>query len=181
LFPSLKSLGSLAGMALELAETYMSDCERSCQVPDSCAIHDDSGNSHRRVMSELNRSGKYLEMRQRLKTAVRTIAVELFGCPPEDARPDTDGALYNSLYACAIDEIHSVLNVLRGEKTRPETDEARDEKELQRLEHLAAECEVCSDQKRADALHRDRCASSNPHRAAALTCVGTSLLGPVSL
>jgi predicted acylesterase/phospholipase RssA len=144
-----------------LAEAYVAECgEKSLRLPEGSALLDEATTSHRRVMSELNRSGKYLEMRQRMKMAIHDLSVEQFRRPPADVSIESDAALYNALYAYTIDEMHSVLNVLRNKKIQPQKDEARAAKELQQLEHLAGECEVIGHLNRAESIHQDRCASS---------------------
>lgn len=113
----------------------------------------------RKLTFHLNHSGKYLDMRRRLKAAVCAMAQERF-CQPLDA--DAAPELFNALYVYAVDHMHATLN--RMIQPDHEQQPAQAKQHLQHaqeadaaLQKLAAECEADDNSARAELLHQERC------------------------
>lgn len=136
-------------LALELADAYAEQGNGAGGDADAHSAR------HRRLVFELNRSGRYLDMRRRLQDCLKSVARETLHRAP-GATPEEDGALFSALYAHALDEMHGALNALRADEAPPAADAPKGGAEVARLEQLAAECEVTGDTKRAEALHLER-------------------------
>jgi hypothetical protein len=144
-----------AALALELSKAYVDMFgEEAIDIPEGAVRQEEQAARHRTLIFELNRSGKYIEMRRRLKESVCAVAQEQF---KRGLNTGESAELYNALYAHMVDEMHGVLNGLRCSE-KPAEGAPRSQEELTRLEQLAAECEVTDDLERAEHLHQERCA-----------------------
>uniref|UniRef100_A0A061QN23 Tetratricopeptide repeat protein 18-like n=2 Tax=Tetraselmis sp. GSL018 TaxID=582737 RepID=A0A061QN23_9CHLO len=114
----------------------------------------------RRVVFELNRTGKYLEIKERLRAIIVRVVQERYHKSGDMGYDEMQG-LYNDLYVHLIDEMHRELNhLIHGPYKKPE-EAVPDDAELARLQALADEYEVVSDVKRATQCHQERLLASS--------------------
>ena len=133
-----------AGLAEEYAAMFTGapeETEEGSKAPDGAAIR------RKRLVFELNRSGKYHDMKERLKNAASEIVKSRFftasSVRPDD-RDEMD-AKYDELYVHLVEEMHAALADLGS---------SPEETERRRTESEAA----AEDAKRASSLHLKRLA-----------------------
>ena len=146
---------------MELAQEYVALFgDAAITAPDGGADAAEAAKRQQQLVFHLNRSGKYLDMKARLKESVRAVAQETFRRGLGALGDELD--VYNALYVHTVDAMHAVLNGLRADEAAADAPPdaaaaAAAEAELERLEQLAAECEVTGDGARAERLHQERC------------------------
>ena len=115
---------------------------------------DADGKATRRksLVFELNRSGKYHAMKERLKSAASAIIAERFHKGGEGVQ-----GKYNELYVHLVQEMHAALKKLGQTEEEPEDPkDGVDHAKLARFKALADEYEIAGDQSCADKWHRER-------------------------
>ena len=106
----------------------------------------------RKLVFELNRTGKYLELKETLRSIIVRVVKEKYRKSGEMGY-DEMRDLYNDLYVHLIDEMHHALNdLIKGPKKKLEPP-VPDDSRLAELQALADEYEINGDIKRATQLH----------------------------
>lgn len=110
----------------------------------------------KKLIFELNRSGLYVDMKEKLRESMQSIAREHF-----DAETSADIVpICSPLYAFMLDEIHASLNQAMGVQGKAaQHDDCGASTELARI---AVECEMQGDVVRAKVLYEQRCVSARP-------------------
>jgi tetratricopeptide (TPR) repeat protein len=118
---------------------------------EGCASNEVETDRRRRLVFELNRSGKFIEFQDRLKASILAVAKEKYN---RDLQRDDIKDTCNALYTYLADNMHEALNALRDGKPSGKPGVTA---YLQKQYHqLAEECEAAGDVLRADKLHLQR-------------------------
>ena len=105
----------------------------------------------KKLIFELNRSGLYVDMKDKLRELMQCIAREQF-----DAETSADIVpICTPLYAFMLDEIHASLNQAMGIQGKARDHE--DHSANMELARIAVECEMQGDVARAELLYEQRC------------------------
>ena len=113
---------------------------------------DSKATRRKSLVFELNRSGKYHAMKERLKSAASAIIAERFHKGGEGVQ-----GKYNELYVHLVQEMHAALKKLGSSEEEPEDPrDGVDHAKLARFKALADEYEIAGDQSNADKWHRER-------------------------
>lgn len=115
---------------------------------------------HKALVFDLNRSGKYLQLKDSLKSAVVAIVKEKYR-KSGTMSPNEMALLYNDLYTHLLGAVHASLNSLAGAagrqaKAAPAPEPVPDHAELAKLLDLAGQAEAAGNAARAEALHQRR-------------------------
>ncbi|GIL44572.1 hypothetical protein Vafri_2099 [Volvox africanus] len=114
---------------------------------------------HKALVFELNRSGKYAQMRDSLKASVVALVREKYR-KSGSMSPNEMALLYNDLYGTLLAAMHSALNDMidtaAARPREPLPEPVPDKQRLGQLLELAAQAEALGDVSRAEALHQRR-------------------------
>ena len=170
------------GLAEEYAAMFTGapeETEDGSKAPDGAAIR------RKRLVFELNRSGKYHDMKERLKDAASEIVKSRFftasSVRPDD-RDEMD-AKYDELYVHLVEEMHAALADLGSspeetEKRRTESEAAAEDAKrasLLRLKRLADEYEINDAHVDAEKWHQERVLLTEKNDAAVWCAYGAFL------
>ena len=166
-------------LAEEYAAMFTGAPDASDSAPDGAALR------RKRLVFELNRSGKYHDMKERLKDAASAIVKSRFfsasATRPED-REEID-AKYDELYVHLVEEMHAALAELGStpeETARRRSDaeaaaEAAKRASLLRQKHLADEYEINDAFRDAEKWHQERVLLTEKRDAAVWCAYGAFL------
>lgn len=115
----------------------------------------------RKLVFELNRTGKYLELKESLRDIIVRLVKEKYrksGNMGYDEMRD----LYNDLYVHLIDNMHRALNDLIAGPKKPAEPQVPDDSKLAHLQALADEYEANFDIKRATQYHQASTSAETP-------------------
>ncbi|GLC67227.1 hypothetical protein PLESTF_000531100 [Pleodorina starrii] len=119
---------------------------------------------HKALVFELNRSGKYAQMRDSLKASVVSLVREKYR-KSGSMSPNEMALLYNDLYGTLLGAMHAALNdMIDGAAARPRDplpEPVPDKQRLGQLLELAGQSEALGDTNRAEALHQRRLLAKN--------------------
>ncbi|KAG2434617.1 hypothetical protein HXX76_007512 [Chlamydomonas incerta] len=119
---------------------------------------------HKALIFELNRSGKYAQMRDSLKAAVVSLVREKYR-KSGSMSPNEMALLYNDLYGSLLAALHAALNDLvdaaAARPRAPPPPPVPDKQRLAELLELAAQAEAMGDTDRAELLHQRRLLAQN--------------------
>ncbi|EFJ48577.1 hypothetical protein VOLCADRAFT_104635 [Volvox carteri f. nagariensis] len=119
---------------------------------------------HKALVFELNRSGKYAQMRDSLKASVVALVREKYR-KSGSMSPNEMALLYNDLYGTLLAATHSALNeMIDAAAVRPRAplpEPVPDKQRLGQLLELASQAEAVGDISRAEALHQRRLLAKN--------------------
>jgi len=170
------------GLAEEYAAMFTGapeETEDGSKAPDGAAIR------RKRLVFELNRSGKYHDMKERLKDAASEIVKSRFftasSVRPDD-RDEMD-AKYDELYVHLVEEMHAALADLGSspeetEKRRTESEAAAEDAKrasLSHLKRLADEYEINDAHVDAEKWHQERVLLTEKNDAAVWCAYGAFL------
>jgi hypothetical protein len=127
-------------------------CDTESQKVNGCKLQPQE--LRKKLVFELNRSGLYVDMKEKLRESMLSIAREKFA-----AESSSDiVSICSPLYAFMLDEIHAILNQTMG--VHRKVSDHEEHCMSAKLVGIAAECEMQGDVVRAKALHEQRYASS---------------------
>jgi hypothetical protein len=142
-----------AELAKSIAKEYVDMFGPSALTDtDGCLNAEVVADRHRRLVFELNRSGKYIEMQNHLRSSIVAVAKENYH---RDLQHDDIKDTCNALYSCLLDNMHEMLNKLRDDQAAEKPSVTAYQQA--QYKQLADECEVAGDVQRADKLHLQRC------------------------
>ncbi|KAG2496263.1 hypothetical protein HYH03_005496 [Edaphochlamys debaryana] len=153
-------------IARALAEEYKAVLPPPAEPGSDAAAAAASGAEarHKGLIFELNRSGKYAQMRDSLKTAVVALVREKYR-KSGSMSPNEMALLYNDLYGTLLAATHSALNGLidaaAARPRLPPPEPVPDKQRLGQLLELAAQAEATGNPTRAEALHQRRLLAKN--------------------